>query len=68
MLIGTTMLQQVLTAIAIFVVSLLLLAIVQMLLAGNLATGVGYIKGLYPMFLMVGVLWIALAVAVLLLI
>jgi hypothetical protein len=68
MVIGTTMLQQVLTAIAIFVISLLLLAITEMLLAGHTATGLGHLKFLCPMFLMVGVLWIALAVAVRLLI
>ncbi len=69
MLIGTTMLQQVLTAVAIFVVSVLLLAFVQALLAGSqVATGLGYLRFLCPMFLMVGVLWIALAVAVRLLI
>jgi hypothetical protein len=68
MLIGTTMLQQILIGAAIFAVSLLLLAILQMLLAGNTATGLGYLKSLCPMFLTVGVLWVALATAVRLLI
>jgi hypothetical protein len=58
------MLQQLLTGAAIFVVSLVLLTILQMLLAGNVATGLGYIRSLYLMFLTVGVLWIALAVYV----
>jgi hypothetical protein len=64
MLIGRTLLQQLLTGVAIFVVSLLLLTILQMLLAGNVATGMGYIRSLYPMFLTVGILWVALAVVV----
>jgi hypothetical protein len=64
MLIGRTLLQQLLTGVAIFVVSLVLLTILQMLLAGNKATGMGYIRSLYPMFLTVGVLWVALAVVV----
>ncbi len=64
MLIGTTLLQQLVIGVAVFVVSLVLLTIVQMLLAQGLATGVGYIRGLYPMFLTVGILWIALAVVV----
>jgi hypothetical protein len=64
MVLGTTMLQQVLTAIATFVISLFLLAITEMLLAGNTATGLGHLKFLCPMFLIIGFLWIALAVAV----
>jgi hypothetical protein len=64
MLIGRTLLQQLLTGVAIFVVSLVLLTILQMLLAGNVATGLGYIRSLYLMFLTTGVLWIALAVYV----
>jgi hypothetical protein len=68
MVIGTTMLQQVLTAIAVFVISLLLLAITEMLLAGNTATGLGHLRFLCPMFLIIGFLWIGLAVAVRLLI
>ena len=68
MVIGTTMLQQVLTAVAIFAISLLLLAITEMLLAGNTATGLGHLRALCPMFFIVGSLWIALAVAVRLLI
>ena len=68
MLIGTTLPQQLLMGVAVFVVSLVawfvLLAIVQGLLAPNVATGLGYIRSLYPMFLTVGILWVALAVVV----
>jgi hypothetical protein len=58
------MLQQVVTAVAIFAISLLLLVITEMLLAGNTATGLGHLRALCPMFLIVGFLWITLAVAV----
>ena len=72
MVIGSTMLQQTLIGVATFVVSLFLLTILLMILqalfGGNVATGLGYIKALYPMFFIIGVLWIALGIAVLLLI
>jgi hypothetical protein len=68
MLIGATLLQQLLMGVAVFVASLVasfvLLAILQTILMPNVATGLGYIRGLYPMFLTVGILWVSLAVVV----
>jgi hypothetical protein len=64
MILGTTLLQDLVVGAAVFVVSLVGLTILQMLIAGNVATGLGHIRGLYPMFLTTGVLWIALAVFV----
>ena len=68
MILGTTMLQQILLGVAVFLASVVLLAIVQGLLAGNTATGLGYIRSFSPMFFTVGTLWVALGVVVRLLI
>jgi hypothetical protein len=68
MIIGTTMLQQVVIGVMVFLVSLLGLTIVAGLLVGNTATGLGYLKSLAPLFLIIGALWVGLGIAVRLLI
>ena len=64
MVLGTTMLQQIVIGATVFLFSLLGLFIVAGVLAGNTATGLGYLKSLAPMFYLIGALWVGLGIAV----